>query len=469
MKTTETNEITGVRLPASVRPEKYVLSLKPDLNEFTFQGEESVDIQVTESVSSITLNASELQVSSARVKLGEGTTLPAKGIDLDESEETVTLSFDRTLPKGPATLSMQFTGILNDQLRGFYRSQYVTPRGEKRFLAATQFAATDARLAFPCWDEPALKATFEVTLVIRHDYAAISNTHVVAETRLDDGTKAVRFAETPRMSTYLLAFVVGDLASLEATAPDGTLIRVWATRDKVQFGRFALENSIRLLNYLNDYFGIRYPLKKLDHIALPDFAAGAMENWGAITYRERALLYDPKISSAITKQRIVEVIAHEMAHMWFGDLVTMEWWDDLWLNESFASWMGNKAVAQLYPEWSMWTQFLFLDTTGGLNLDGLKNSHAIEVSVKDPAEISEIFDRISYSKGAAILWMLEQFLDEKTFQRGIHGYLSTNKYGNARTEDLWKALTIASGQPVTNLMDTWVKQTGFPLLQAKTG
>ena len=321
---------------------------------------------------------------------------------------------------------------------------------------------------FPCWDEPSLKATFEVTLIIPSDLTAVSNTHVIGETSNNDGTKSINFAQTPMMSTYLLAFIVGDLASVEEEASGGTLVRVWATRGKEQHGDFALQSAVNLLTYFNDYFGIPYPLKKLDHIAIPDFAAGAMENWGAITYREVALLFDPDNSAAQTRQRIVEIIAHEMAHMWFGDLATMEWWDDLWLNESFASWMGNKASDHLHPEWNMWTQFVSDDTNAGLNLDGLKNSHPIEARVNDPAEIREIFDAISYSKGASILRMLEQFLGEDVFRQGLHDYLSTHQYGNARTEDLWKALEDASGQPVTSLMNTWVKQTGYPLLQVTT-
>ncbi len=333
-------------------------------------------------------------------------------------------------------------------------------------MAATQFESTDARRAFPCWDEPMSKAVFDVTLIIPEDLVAISNTPAVSEEVLGDGTKAIRFAETPLMSTYLLAFVVGEMASVEAKATDGTSIKVWATPGKVEYGQFAVETSARILDYMNDYFGIPYPLDKLDHIALPDFAAGAMENWGIITYRERILLFDPQSSTAATKQAIAEVMAHEIAHMWFGDLVTMEWWDNLWLNESFASWMGNKAVAELFPEWSMWTQFLFQETMGGLNLDGLSSSHPVEVPVEHPEEIEEIFDAISYNKGAAILWMLEQYIGEEVFRQGMHDYFTTHEYGNARTEDLWEALGRAAGQDIVGLMETWVKRTGFPLVAA---
>ena len=455
------------RLPSEVRPLKYNLTLDPNLDDFTFRGEESVELKIAEPTDRITLNAAELQISEVRLELEDGSAVPVKDVAVDESSETATFSFDRKIPPGTATLHTHFTGELNDQLRGFYRSQYTAPDGQQRFLASTQFEATDARRAFPCWDDPATKATFQVTLVIPSDLVAISNTLVEMETPQNGGTKAVHFAESPKMSTYLLAFIVGDLASVEATAPNGTLVRVWTTRGKEGQGRYALENAVRLLTFLNHYFDIPYPLKKLDHIAVPDFAAGAMENWGVITYRETALLYDPENSAANTRQRILEIVAHEMAHMWFGDLVTMEWWDDLWLNESFASWMGDKAVDHLYPEWNMWTQFVSQDTNAGLSLDGLRNSHPIEAEVGDPAEIRELFDAISYSKGGAILRMLEEFLGAETFRQGLHAYLSAHQYDNARTEDLWAALEKASGQPVTAVMNTWVKQMGYPLLEVE--
>ncbi len=453
-------------LPPGVRPERYVLKLRPDLHDFTFEGRAEIGILVEKPTKEVVLNALELEIGDARVRLSNGRDLQATGIEVDGGEETALLAFAEELPLGPATLAVEYTGVLNDQMRGFYRSEYTTPEGERRFLGATQFEATAARRAFPCWDEPAHKATFQVTLVIPSEMAAISNTLPEAEEVLGDGTKAVRFAETPRMSTYLLAFVVGQLEAVEAKGPDGVLHRVWATPDKAEFGRFALETSQRILAYLNDYFGTPYPLEKLDHLALPDFASGAMENWGAITYRERILLFDPATSAALTKQYIADVMAHEVAHMWFGDLVTMAWWDDLWLNESFATWMGTKTVDVLFPEWAFWTQFLFQDTTAGLALDGLRNSHPIQVEVRDPAEIRQIFDAISYNKGASILWMLEGFLGEETFRRGIRSYMKAHAYENATTADLWRALGEASGEGVPDLMDTWVKQTGFPLLKA---
>jgi puromycin-sensitive aminopeptidase len=454
-------------LPASVRPASYRIRLQPDLDRFTFQGEESIDIQVVEPTAQIVLNADELQIQSATLTRA-GVTTAATRITFDKPRERVTLAFGESVPPDEARLDIRFSGALNDKLRGFYRSQYTTPDGEQRYLAATQFEATDARRAFPCWDEPAWKAGFQVTLVIPDSLTALSNTPVAEESPAGPGLKAVRFAETPVMSTYLLAFVVGDLTFIESQGTNNTRVAVWTTRGKEEQGQFALDTSVRLLSFFNDYFGIPYPLAKLDHIAIPDFAAGAMENWGAITYRETALLVDPQHSSAGTRQRVAEVVAHEMAHMWFGDLVTMQWWDDLWLNESFASWMGTKAVDWLFPEWQMWTQFVNMDTNRALSLDGLKNSHPIEQEVKDPAEIGQLFDAISYSKGASIIRMLEQFLGPETFRQGLRRYLSAHQYGNARTEDLWAALEKASGRPVTSIMDTWTKQMGYPVLQVQS-
>ena len=454
----------AVTLPPNVTPRRYRLRLQPDLDSFTFSGDQAVDIEILEPTSSITLNAMDLWIRGASVSV-DGTAIAAGTISLDSSNETATLEFGQELSTGPARLDMSFTGVLNDKLLGFYRSEYISQDGQARYLATTQFEATDARRAFPCWDEPARKASFDVTLVFAEGLQAVANTPAVEETSPGPGLKSVRFAETPVMSTYLLAFIVGDLVSIEADAANGTRMGIWTTPGKEDQAQFALDTSVKLLGYFNDYFGIPYPLPKLDHIAIPDFAAGAMENWGAITYRETALLVDPVNSSAGTRQRVAEVVAHEMAHMWFGDLVTMEWWDDLWLNESFASWMGTKAVDWLFPDWEMWTQFVNMDTNRALSLDGLKNSHPIEQEVKNPAEVSQLFDAISYSKGASVIRMLEQFLGPETFRQGLNRYLSNNMYANARTQDLWSALEEESGQPVTSIMDSWVKQMGYPVLQ----
>ncbi len=456
---------TAYRLSTNVLPERYQITLTPDLEAFTFEGHETVTVSVSAPTAVIEMNAAELTVHSASVTLADGSSLNAT-VEVDEAAEWLKLAFPQQLPTGEAQLRLSFTGTLNDQMRGFYRSRYTAADGSTKYMATTQFEATDARRAFPCWDEPSVKAVFEMTLVIPEGLTAISNMPEAANGPAPDGRRAVRLQPSPRMSTYLVAFVVGDMACVQGTADNRTLVRVWATRGNEEKGRFALENSIKILHYMNGYFGIDYPLPKMDHIAIPDFAAGAMENWGAITYRETALLFDPQNSAAQARQRILEVVAHEMAHMWFGDLVTMEWWDDLWLNESFASWMGDKAVDHLYPEWEMWTQFVSQDTNSALSLDGLRNSHPIEVEVKDPAEIRELFDAISYSKGGSVLRMIEDFLGAETFRQGLHRYLASHSYGNARTEHLWHALAETSNKPVTTIMDSWVKQTGYPVLTA---
>ena len=455
------------RLPDDIVPLNHRLTLTPDLDSFLFTGEEDISIEIIRPTKNIFLNAIELEIHSASLTISDGTILTPSEVSLQEESETVTITFDETIQPGQGTLNLSFSGTLNDQLRGFYRSEYQDPDGSPRILATTQFEATDARRAFPCWDEPNIKSSFYVSLVVPSELTAISNMPIETEEALPNGLKAVQFAETPIMSTYLLAFIVGDLASVEAHAANGTLVRVFATRGKEQQGLHALENAVALLSYFNDYFGIPYPLPKLDHVAIPDFAAGAMENWGAITYRETALLFDPEKSAANTRQRILEVVSHEMAHMWFGDLVTMKWWNDLWLNESFASWMGDKAVAELYPEWQMWTQFVSQDTNAALSLDGLRNSHPIEAEVKDPSEIRELFDAISYSKGGSILRMLEEFLGEDVFRSGLRDYIHKNQYSNAETKDLWASLEHVSGQPVTRIMDTWTKQMGYPLILAE--
>ena len=456
------------RLPRNVIPVKYDITLTPHLDSFTFNGEESVLVDVHEATANVVLNVVEVTISKAEVTCSKAERMTAT-VTYGAEAERATLAFPQPLPPGEATLHLQFTGTLNDQLRGFYRSSYTAVDGSTKWLASTQFEATDARRAFPCWDEPNIKATFVITLDVPEGMTAVSNMPVASATPADAGRTAYRFEPSPRMSTYLVVLIVGDLASVEATADNGTLMRVWTTRGKEHQGRYALDNAVKLLQYMNAYFGITYPLPKMDHIAIPDFAGGAMENWGAITYRETALLFDEANSAVSARQRILAVVAHEMAHMWFGDLVTMEWWDDLWLNESFASWFGDKAVDYLYPEWDVWTQFVARNTSSGLGLDGLRNSHPILQPVKDPAEIRELFDAISYSKGGAVLRMLEDWVGADTFRDGLRTYMSAFAYNNAKGADLWNAVQVAteasgSAKPVSGMMDGWVTHMGFPVV-----
>lgn len=458
---------TPTMLPKNVRPSAYDLTLRPNLDDFTFWGEESIGVSISSPTSEIVMNCDEIAIQEARLTIGGGSTIEPSSIDFDAEAETVRLTFRDKLPQGDASLYLRFTGELNDKLRGFYRSKYADADGAEKHLATTQFEATDARRAFPCWDEPSIKAAFRVTLLVPSNSTALSNMEVLSETEIEPGLKKVEFAETPVMSTYLLAFIAGDLRRTEKRATDGTLIRVWTTPGKEAQGQFALDVSVDLLTYLNEYFGIPYPLRKMDHVAIPDFAAGAMENWGLITYREIAILVDPENSSAGTKQIVASIISHEMAHQWFGNLVTMAWWDALWLNESFASWMGDKAVDHLFPDWKTWTSFVSSDTTRALDLDGLKNSHPIHQEVENPAEIGQLFDAISYSKGASVLRMLEDFLGAERFRQGLHDYLSKHSYDNADTGDLWNALAAASDEPVPEMMGTWINQTGYPYLDAR--
>ena len=454
-------------LPTQVRPVHYRVSLTPDLQAATFKGAETIDIRVSEPVTEVVLNAIEVEVQEATLTPSGSEALTPSGISYDADAETVTLRFGSQIPTGEATLRIVFSGILNDQLHGFYLSTYQASDGSEKRLATTQFEATDARRCFPCWDEPAIKATFRVDLAVPQGFVAVSNTLEESRETTDEGLERFLFKSTPVMSTYLLVFIVGELESIETTADNGTIVRIWTTPGQAERGRYALEVSARLLAYYNEYFGIPYPLEKLDHLAIPDFAAGAMENWGAVTYREVALLFDPASSSPGTRQRIAEIIAHEMAHMWFGDLVTMAWWNDLWLNESFASWMATKATDYLYPEWEVWTQFIAADVAPGMGLDGLANSHPIESEVRDPAEVSQLFDAISYSKGASIIRMLEQYISPAVFRLGLHSYLSEHAYGNAAGADLWRAMAEASGQDVPSMMDSWIKQVGYPVVSAE--
>lgn len=451
-----------VRLSPRIRPVRYTITLKPDLERFRFEGEETIRLRLDHHTRVITLHASELAVGRAEVLHGQEKVFASK-ITYDKKRETVTFTFPKILPKGALTLRLVFTGILNDKMRGFYRSAY-TVDGKKEHLATTQFEATDARRAFPCFDEPAQKAVFDVNLIVPEESVAISNTIPTASKEHESGYKIVSFAPTPKMSTYLLAFIVGKFEYLEGKTKSGVLVRVFVTKGKKHQAKFALDCALKVLPFFERYFGIRYPLPVLDLIAIPDFAAGAMENWGAITYRESALLIDPDHSSAITKQWVALVIAHELAHQWFGNLVTMEWWTHLWLNEGFASYLEYVAVDHLFPKWDIWTQFANQDLGRALELDALKHSHPVEVDVHDPNEISEIFDAVSYSKGASLIRMLADYLGERDFRSGLSYYLKKHSYKNTSTVHLWQAFAKISGKPVEELMAKWTKRTGYPLL-----
>ena len=377
--------------------------------------------------------------------------------------ETVTFVFKKAIPTGKILLSIVFEGIINETLRGFYKSTYEL-NGKTQHLATTQFEATDARRAFPCFDEPAQKAIFEVTLIVPESHEAISNTLPETITKHESGYKVVKFTPTPIMSTYLLAFIIGEFEYIEGKSSDGVLVRVFTTKGKKHQAIFALEVAIRALEFYNTYFNIAYPLPVLDLVAIPDFESAAMENWGAITFRETALLVDEKNSSLANKQWIAIVIAHEIAHQWFGNLVTMHWWTDLWLNEGFASYMENLCTDHLFPEWHVWDLYLADRYTVALRLDALGNSHPIEVPVHHPDEINEIFDMVSYAKGSAVIRQLAEYLGFETFREGLRHYIKKHSYKNTQTIDLWDSFEKVSKKPVKKIMESWTKKTGYPLV-----
>ena len=442
------------------RPINYDILFEPNFRNFTFIGKERISVQIDKSTNKLVLNCAEIKIKSCFIVL-KGKTLQAKS-NLDEKNEELTITTQEKI-KGKADLFIDFVGILNDKLVGLYRSQYKDKQGRTKFMATTQFEAADARRAFPCCDEPEAKATFDVSVMTDSNLTAISNMPVKSKKKV--GRKTLyRFDRTPIMSTYLLYLGVGDLEFLLGRKGK-TMIRIVTTKGKKELGRLSLQFTKQFLQWYEDYFKIPYPLPKLDMIAVPDFASGAMENWGAITFRETILLYDPKTSSTETKQHIAEVISHEIAHQWFGNLVTMKWWNDLWLNESFATFMATKAVHYYYPNWDLWDQFLIGETSGAMSLDALKTSHPIDVKVNKPSEVREIFDEISYNKGGTVLRMLENFLGEKNFRNGLKDYLERHKYGNATTEDLWNALEKISKKPVRKMMNSWVKQVGYPIIE----
>lgn len=444
-----------------VSPQNYDVTFEPDLKKFTFSGREKIAVKVNKPASVLTMNSLKLEIKSCSVGW-KGEKMRCE-TSLDEKEELLKIRLPKKIV-GDAEVFLEFAGELNDRLAGFYRSEY-EDGGKKKVMATTQFEAADARRAFPCWDEPEAKATFDISILADRGLEAVSNMPVASKKKAGKKT-LFKFARTPVMSTYLVYLGVGEFESVQDKL--GKIkIRVLTTKGKKGSTGTALEMTKKFLGYYQTYFGIPYPLPKLDVIAVPDFASGAMENWGAITFRETALLYDPETSSTATLHRIAEVIAHELAHQWFGNLVTMRWWNDLWLNESFATFMATKAVDHFYPEWDFWDQFASTSVNSGMDLDALRSSHPIDVPVKKPSQLREIFDDISYDKGGSVLRMLQDYLGEEDFRAGLRSYLKEHKYGNATTDDLWEHLGRASKKPVGKVMDTWIRQVGYPVVEAK--
>ena len=448
------------RLPRTVIPSHYELSLTPDLAAATFGGHVIIDVDVRESVAEITLNTAELTLHTATLYNDAGQRFEAS-VATDEETERSTMTLPGTVEPGAWKLEISFDGILNDDLRGFYRSVYTDPDGNEKTIATTQFEATEARRAFPCWDEPDLKATFGVTLIVDDGLLVISNAAEADREPVGDGKVAVRFADTMKMSTYLVAFIVGELDVTETVDVDGIPLRIAYPPGKGDLTEFALDIAAHSLRYYADYYDIPYPGGKMDKIAIPDFAWGAMENLGAVTYRETALLLDVRKATQTEMMRVAEVVAHEIAHMWFGDLVTMKWWNGIWLNEAFATFASMKCVDAYRPDWKVWLTFSD-GRAHSMETDALAATRPIEIPVGSPEEANAMFDSLTYEKGASVLRMLEQYLGEGAFRLGVANYLKGHAYGNTDGDDLWLALEAASGEPVREIMQTWIFQGGFP-------
>ncbi len=453
------------RLPRTVVPNRYSITVVPDAELSVFEGEVAIELTVREPTPEIVLNAVGLEISSAHVRGGDGAERPL-GIEPEERLERVRFVSDGVLPEGPAVLTCTFSGPINDRLCGFYRSRFTDTSGREREIASTHFEATDARRAFPCFDEPGMKAVFSVTLEVPAGLVAVSNAPEKEVVDLGEGRRRIVFEDTMVMSSYLVAYCIGPFELSEPVVAEGVPIRAVVPEGSLRLTSFALEAAAHALSWYQEYFGIAYPAEKLDLVAIPDFAMGAMENLGCVTFREQDLLCDPEDSSISELALIAEVVEHEIAHMWFGDLVTMGWWNGIWLNEAFATFMSLLCLDDFRPGWHRWVQF-GVEKDLSLQVDGLHATRAIEFPVRAPDEADAMFDNLTYLKGGSVLRMVEQYLGPERFRDGVRRYLAEHAYANTETTDLWDALEGASGgEPVRAMLDTWIFQGGHPLLTA---
>ncbi|HEU5256453.1 MAG TPA: M1 family aminopeptidase [Vicinamibacterales bacterium] len=444
------------RLPSGVTPTNYTLWFAPDLERATFRGRETIDVTLQRPTTTITLNAAEIDFGDVSIEAG-GRRQTAT-VTLNEKNEMATLTVPQAVPAGRASIQITYTGMLNDKLRGFYLS-----KANGRRYAVTQMEATDARRAFPSWDEPAYKATFDLSLMIDSADTAISNGAQTSDTAGPDaGKHTLVFARTPKMSTYLVAMLVGDFVCRSGSA-DNIPIRVCSTPDKLPLTGFALEATQQVLKFYNEWTGIKYAFGKLDIIGVPDFAAGAMENVGAITFREEDLFADPERASLGTRKTVASVVSHEVAHQWFGNLVTMKWWDDIWLNEGFATWMATKPLAAWHPEWQVDLDEVEERQTA-MSTDALRSTRPIRTKVETPDEINEVFDRIAYEKTASVLRTIENYVGPEVFRKGVGSYLRKYSFANAAGEDFWNEVTRATGKPVDRIMKPFIEQAGVPVV-----
>ncbi|HJM52813.1 MAG TPA: M1 family metallopeptidase [Dehalococcoidia bacterium] len=454
------------RLPKTVTPSHYELTLEPNLMNFTFAGTEAVNIAVVEPTDVMVVNAIEIEIDEAWVSGGDSLRTDVSGIEYDEELQRATLTLSSAIDPGDYVLHARFRGTLNDQLHGFYRSTFKDEAGVEHTIATTQMESTDARRAFPCWDEPEFKASFGITLKVPEDQFAMSNGAEISN-EVFGGVRTVSFADTMVMSTYLVAFIVGPFEATDPVDVNGTPLRIIYPRGKGHLTEYSLEAGEHALRFFENYYGIPYPGDKLDMVAVPDFAFGAMENLGAITYREVLLLLDRDRATEPELLRVADVIAHEIAHMWFGDLVTMRWWNGIWLNEAFATFMATLSTDAFRPEWERWVQF-GMERSMAFDVDSLEKTRPIEIEVNSPSDAEGMFDLLTYEKGGSVLRMLEQYLGDTPYRDGIRNYLTKHSYGNTETNDLWDAIEETTGQPARRIMDSWIYQGGYPVVSVET-
>jgi tricorn protease interacting factor F2/3 len=444
-----------------VVPNNYQIHLIPDMTNFTFAGKATLLVEAPAAIDVLGLNILDLTILSCEVERNNDWVECAFETDVEKEEMQILLP---QKIEGAIRIQIRYEGQINDKMAGFYRSQY-THSGKARYIAVTQFEESDARRAFPCMDHPAKKATFDIILDVDEDLVAISNGAIAREVPLDNGKKRVTFQQTPKMSTYLVFFGVGEFEF--TTDREDPRVRVATLPGMKSYATFGLEFGRKSLAFSEDYYGIPYPLPKMDMIAIPDFAFGAMENWGAITFRENLLLHYPEITSKSGEDRICEVIAHEIAHQWFGNLVTPADWKYLWLNESFATYFGCGVVDHYYPQWETWQQFLLGSTGSAMARDALLENFAIEIPGGEHVVINVSTAPIIYSKGGSILRQIEGYIGAENFQKGLRQYLKTYEYDTAASRNLWEAFEQASEQPVGRMMKSWIEQPGFPMITVK--
>lgn len=455
------------RLYEQFHPEHYLLKISPDKAKMKFEGNVTITGQKTGRPSKrITFHAKDINIRSATIKLHDkkgDKDIEVSRMVKHKNYDEIRLHSNSMIYPGKYTINLQFSGDITKPMNGLYPCFYQSDDQEEIILA-TQFESHHAREVFPCIDEPEAKAVFDLILSAPKNETVLANTEIESKQKIGDLIE-VTFRPSPKMSTYLLAFVIGKLDHLEQKTKSGIVVKAFSSPENIQYCKFALQTAVDCLDFYNDYFSINYPLSKCDLVALPDFASGAMENWGLITFREQALIVDNKNTSLSMKQYVANVVAHELTHQWFGNLVTMRWWNDLWLNESFATLMSYVAIDKLYPQWQVWNDFIVSEQSQALKLDSLEHTHPINVVIRHPDEIRTIFDNISYEKGASVLYMLMKYIGEEYFQEGLKKYLSKHAYSNTESIDLWAAWEEASKKPIANYMDSWTTQAGYPIVK----